>query len=119
MNPPPTPEFRSNQYEFNDEQNKVFSQLADAMGTVGTLTKLLGLAFVIFFGLLIYHAVETKSGVGGGLLAGSELALQIVELLPHVGNRLQRQRRRRTYARYAHDTLKSSSTGRAYRAPPS
>jgi len=75
MNPPPMPEFRSNQYEFNDEQNKVFSQLADAMGTVGTLMKLLGLSFVVFFGLLIYHAIETKSGYGPAAGVGSAMLL--------------------------------------------
>lgn len=59
----------------NDEQNKSFSALADAMGTVGTLMKLLGLAFVVFFGLLIYHAVQTKSGYGPAAGVGSAMLL--------------------------------------------
>src|SRR4051794_32086242 len=68
-------EFKSEQYEFNDEHNKEFSQLADAMGSVGTLIKILALAFVVFFGLLVYDAVQAKSGnygpaagVGAGML---------------------------------------------------
>jgi hypothetical protein len=68
-------EFKSEQYEFNDEHNKEFSQLADAMTGVGNLLKILALAFVIFFGLLVYDVVQTKSGnygpaagVGAGML---------------------------------------------------
>ena len=74
MNPGMT-ELKSNQYEFNDEHNKEFSQLADAMGSVGNLIKILALAFVIFFGLLVYDVVQSKSGnygpaagVGAGML---------------------------------------------------
>lgn len=70
MSPPPIPEFKSNQYEFNDEQNRTFSQLAEAMGTVATLMKLLGLAFVVFTALLGYHAYK-HPGTGYGPLAGS------------------------------------------------
>lgn len=75
MNPTPMPEFRSNQYEFTDEQNKSFSGLADAMASVGSLLKLLGLSFVVFFGLLIYHAVETKGGYGPVAGVGSAMVL--------------------------------------------
>ena len=38
-------------------------------------------------------AIEAEPGIGVGLLAGAELALQIVELLAHVDQRLQRQLR--------------------------
>jgi hypothetical protein len=58
----PTPEFKSSQYEFNDEQNKTFNELSAAMGTVSTLMKLLGLVFLIFFGLQLYHAIQVNTG---------------------------------------------------------
>jgi hypothetical protein len=70
----PVPEFRSNQYEFTDEQNKTISHLADAMGTVAMLIKLLGLAFLVFFGLQLYRAIlsggnyEAAAGLGAGTL---------------------------------------------------
>lgn len=75
MTSSPTPEFRSNQYEFSDEHNKAFSALADAMGSVSTLLKLLGLSFVVFFGLLITHAVQTNSGYGPAAGVGSAMVL--------------------------------------------
>ena len=74
MNPSPT-EFKSSQYEFSDEHNKEFTALANAMGAVATLMKLLGLAFVVFFGLLIYHAIQTKSGYGPAAGVGSAMLL--------------------------------------------
>jgi hypothetical protein len=79
MSTTPTPEFRSNQYEFTDEQNRTISQLADGMGTVATLTKLLGLAFLVFFGLTLYHAVQVKGDYApaAGLGAGTLLCLAI------------------------------------------
>jgi hypothetical protein len=68
-------EFKSQQYEFSDEHNKEFTQLANAMTGVGGLLKILALAFVIFFGLLVYDVVQTKSGnygpaagVGAGMV---------------------------------------------------
>lgn len=78
----PTPEFKSSQYEFNDEQNKTFNELATAMGTVSTLMKLLGLVFLIFLGLQIYHAVKVNTGAdayapAAGLGAGALLCLAI------------------------------------------
>ena len=78
MNPSP-PEFKSNQYEFNDEQNRTFSQLADAMGVVATLMKILGLVFLIFFGLQLYHAIHAENAYGpsAGLGAGTLICLAI------------------------------------------
>ena len=68
-------EFKSQQYEFSDEHNKEFTQLANAMTGVGGLLKILALAFVIFFGMLVYDVVQTKSGnygpaagVGAGMV---------------------------------------------------
>jgi hypothetical protein len=46
MSTPPQPEFRSEQYEFNAEQNRTINELAGAMEVVATLTKVLGFAFL-------------------------------------------------------------------------
>lgn len=62
------PESRSTRYEFTDEQNKTISHLADGMGAVGTLLKMLGLTFVIFLGLQVYQA--TRGGADYGTVAG-------------------------------------------------
>jgi hypothetical protein len=79
MTPAPAPEFKSNQYEFTDEQNRTISELAAGMGTVATLTKLLGLAFLVFFGLTLYQAIEAKGNYGpaAGLGAATLLCLSI------------------------------------------
>ena len=79
MTPSPTPEFKSSQYEFNDEQNRTISQLADGMGTVATLIKILGLAFLVFFGIQLYHAAQVKDEYASlaGLGAATLLCLAI------------------------------------------
>lgn len=80
MSPSPLPEFRSNQYEFNDEQNRTFSELADSMRTAATLLQLLGLAFLVFFGLTAYQAVKVEGanwGPPAGLGAAALLFLAI------------------------------------------
>ena len=43
-----TGDFKSDQYEFTDEQAKNVGALAHSMGAVAMMLKLLGLAFVIF-----------------------------------------------------------------------
>ena len=48
---PPMKEFKSAQYEFNDEQNREFSSLADAMRVTAGLMQLAGLAFVVLTAL--------------------------------------------------------------------
>lgn len=79
MSTTPPAEFRSNQYEFTDEQNKTITQLADGMGIVATLLKLLGLAFLVFFGLTLYHAVQVQANYApaAGLGAATLLCLSI------------------------------------------
>jgi hypothetical protein len=79
MSTTPAPESRSNPYEFTDEQNKTITQLADGMGTVATLLKLLGLAFLVFFGLTLYHAVQVQGhyAPAAGLGAATLLCLSI------------------------------------------
>jgi hypothetical protein len=47
-------------------------------------------------------AVEAEPRVGRGLQAGAELTLKIIELIAHLADGLQRQRRTRSYARHAH-----------------
>jgi hypothetical protein len=55
---PPIKEYRSAQYEFNDEQNREFSGLADAMRVTAGLLQLAGLAFVVLAALTTAHAVN-------------------------------------------------------------
>jgi hypothetical protein len=68
--PPPSPdipsvkEFKSAQYEFNDEQNRAISGLTDAMRVVAGLLQLLGLAFVVLCALTATGAL--KAGVLSG-----------------------------------------------------
>ena len=79
MSTPPMQEYRTNQYEFTDEQNKTISQLADGMGGVALLLKLLGLAFLVLFSLTLYHAIQTQGNYApaAGLGAGTLLCLSI------------------------------------------
>ena len=72
MSTSPMQEYRTNQYEFTDEQNKTISHLADGMGSVALLLKLLGLAFLVLFGLTLYQAIQVQgnyapaAGLGAG-----------------------------------------------------
>jgi hypothetical protein len=79
MSTPTIPDSRTTQYEFTDEQNKTFSELADGMGSVGMLMKLLGTAFLVLFGLTLYHAIQTNGNYApaAGLGAGTLLCLSI------------------------------------------
>jgi hypothetical protein len=79
MSTSPLPEYRTNQYEFTDEQNKTISQLADGMGSVALLLNLLGLAFLVFFGLTLYHAIQAQQNYApaAGLGAATLLCLSI------------------------------------------
>lgn len=76
---PPMQEYRTNQYEFTDEQNKTISELADGMGGVALLMKLLGLAFLVLFGLTLYYTIQTQGNYApaAGLGAGTLLCLSI------------------------------------------
>lgn len=79
MTPAPTPEFKSNQYEFNPEQNKAIAALAGSMGTVATLGKVLGVAFLVLFGLTLYQAIQGHAhyGPAAGMGAGALFTLAI------------------------------------------
>jgi hypothetical protein len=62
---PPIKEYKSAQYEFNDEQNREFSSLADAMRVTASLMLLVGLAFVVLAALTGVQAANAgASGVG-------------------------------------------------------
>jgi hypothetical protein len=58
--------------------------------------------------------IETYARIGVRLLAGPELALQVVELAAHVDQRLHAKRRPRTDTADAHRDLTFSSTRRAF-----
>ena len=80
MSPSPTPEFRSNQYEFTDEQNRTIGALSDGMRTAATLVQLLGLALLVFTGLSAYQAIKVEGanwGPAAGLAAGTLFALAV------------------------------------------
>jgi len=77
---PPIKEYKSAQYEFNDEQNREFSALADAMRVTAGLMQLAGLGFVVLAALTVAHAVSANTGSYGpaiGLGAASLLCLCI------------------------------------------
>ena len=79
MSTAPIQDYRTNQYEFTDEQNKTISQLANGMGSVSLLMKLLGLAFLVFFGLTLYTAIQAQQNYApaAGLGAATLLCLSI------------------------------------------
>jgi hypothetical protein len=73
-------EYKSAQYEFNDEQNREFSALADAMRVTAGLMQLAGLAFVVLAALTVAHAINANTGGYGpaiGLGAAALLCLCI------------------------------------------
>ena len=75
---PPMTDFKSAQYEFNDEQNRAFSALADAMRVTAGLMQLAGLAFVVLAALTVAHAINANTGGYGpavGLGAAALLCL--------------------------------------------
>lgn len=57
-------EFKSSQYEFNDEQNREFSSLADAMKVTAGLMQLAGLAFVVLASLSAASVAKAGATVG-------------------------------------------------------
>jgi hypothetical protein len=79
MSTPPQSEFRSEQYEFTDEHNRTINDLANAMGVVATLMKVLGLVFLIFGGLLTWHSIQVGTGYAApvGMGAAALLCLAI------------------------------------------
>lgn len=79
---PPMKEFKSAQYEFNDEQNREFSSLADAMKVTAGLMQLAGLAFVVLAALSAASvakagATVAQYGPAIGLGAAALLCLSV------------------------------------------
>ena len=77
---PPMTEYKSAQYEFNDEQNREFSALADAMRVTAGLMQLAALAFVVLAALTVAHAANANTtgyGPAIGLGAAALLCLSV------------------------------------------
>ena len=72
---PPIKEYRSAQYEFNDEQNREFSSLADAMRVTASLMQLAGLAFVVLTALTVVQAINASTGYGPAIGLGAAALL--------------------------------------------
>lgn len=69
---PPIKEYKSAQYEFNDEQNREFSALADSMRVTAGLMQLAGLAFVVLAALT---AAQVSSAAAGWQTYGPVIGL--------------------------------------------
>ena len=74
-----TGDYKSDQYEFTDEQARNVGALAHAMAAVALMLKLLGLAFVVFAGLQLAVAISTKEHYAAplGLSAAALLFLVV------------------------------------------
>lgn len=71
MSDPKPTEFKSAQYEFTDEQNKELTSMVDAMKVVSGMMKILGLVFLIFFGMEAVKAAKTSTNYGPAVGLGS------------------------------------------------
>lgn len=72
---PPIEEHRSAQHEFNDEQNRQISVLADAMRVTASLMQLMGLAFVVLCCLSVASANHSGGGYGPAVGLGAAAIL--------------------------------------------
>jgi hypothetical protein len=61
MSQSPQPQSRT-QVEFGAEENRTFRELARSMSGVSLLLKVIGFAFLVFLGLLIYRAIQKPEG---------------------------------------------------------
>ena len=75
MSDPKQPEFKSAQYEFTDEQNKVLSAMVDSMKVVSGMMKILGLVFLIFFAMEAYKAAADRGTAYGPAVGLGSAAL--------------------------------------------
>ncbi|VTR90864.1 Uncharacterized protein OS=Planktothrix agardhii NIVA-CYA 126/8 GN=A19Y_2249 PE=4 SV=1 [Gemmata massiliana] len=73
--PPPIKEYKSQQYEFNDEHNREISALADAMRVTSGLMLLVGLAFVVLAALTIAQTVNAGGNYGPAIGLGAAALL--------------------------------------------
>jgi hypothetical protein len=67
------PEFKSEQYEFSEEHNRMINDLAGSMSVVATLMKVTGLAFLLIFALLLWHAIDKKGPYGAVIGLGAAM----------------------------------------------
>ncbi|MBP3958166.1 hypothetical protein J8F10_23195 [Gemmata sp. G18] len=72
---PPIKEYKSQQYEFNDEHNREISALADAMRVTSGLMLLVGLAFVVLAALTTMQTVNSGGNYGPAIGLGSAALL--------------------------------------------
>ena len=79
---PPIKEYKSAQYEFNDEQNRSFSALADSMRVTASLMQLVGLAFVVLAAMTTVQAVNAGGASVGAY--GPAIGLWSAALCAHV-----------------------------------
>ncbi len=64
MSTSPQPEFKSEQFEFTADHNRMLNELAGSMQTVATLMKLAGAVFLIFILLLLPPVIQAGGGYG-------------------------------------------------------
>ncbi len=72
---PPIKEYKSQQYEFNDEHNREISALADAMRVTSGLMLLVGLAFVVLAALTIAQTANSGGNYGPAVGLGTAALL--------------------------------------------
>ncbi|MGE3803426.1 MAG: hypothetical protein AB7K24_01995 [Gemmataceae bacterium] len=70
-------EFKSEQYEFNAEQNRTINELAASMEVVAMLMKVVGTIFLIFFALTLMRAVQLRTGYGAVIGLGAAMLMSL------------------------------------------
>ncbi len=72
---PPIKEYKSQQYEFNDEHNREISALADAMRVTSSLMLLVGLAFAVLGALTTTQVMNSGGNYGAAIGLGAAALL--------------------------------------------
>lgn len=68
-------EYKSAQYEFNEEHNRTIGALADSMRVVASLMQLLGLVFAIFFAFQLLHTLKNRENFFPAIGLGASMLL--------------------------------------------
>ena len=71
----PPADYKSGQYEFTEEHNRVIGGLADSMRVVASLMQLLGLAFAIFFAFQLLHTLKNRDNFFPAIGLGASMLL--------------------------------------------